>query len=134
MMKYSTYTWDLVQAHESASPTSCKTPANKFNSQQIVSYCLGLRTQNPGLREVDLEPSPKRGSDKIWNEAEKLQKKTSRIVQPGLKNAYQNIFSILLDLCHDSWENEVLFVKFGARVLDLWLDNSFSKGFGLRLP
>ena len=26
---------------------------------------LGLRTQNPGLREVDLEPSPKRGSDKI---------------------------------------------------------------------
>ena len=37
----------------------------RSNSQQIVSYCLGLRTQNPGLREVDLEPSPKRGSDKI---------------------------------------------------------------------
>ena len=37
----------------------------RFNSQQIVSYCLGLRTQNPGLKEVDLEPSPKRGSDKI---------------------------------------------------------------------
>ena len=30
-----------------------------------MSYCLGLRTQNPGLREVHLEPSPKRGSDKI---------------------------------------------------------------------
>ena len=28
-------------------------------------YCLGLHTQNPGLREVDLEPSPKRSSDKI---------------------------------------------------------------------
>ena len=26
---------------------------------------LFLRTQNPGLREVDLEPSPKRGRDKI---------------------------------------------------------------------
>ena len=35
------------------------------NSQQIELYCLGLHTQNPGLREADLEPSPKRGSDKI---------------------------------------------------------------------
>ena len=26
-MKYSTYTWNLVQALESASPASCKTPA-----------------------------------------------------------------------------------------------------------
>ena len=31
----------------------------KLNFQQIVSCCLGLRTQNPGLREVDLEPSIK---------------------------------------------------------------------------
>ena len=37
----------------------------RFNFQQIASYCLGLHTQNPGLRDVDLEPSPKRGSDKI---------------------------------------------------------------------
>ena len=75
-------TWDLVRALESASPAACKTPTTfidsirpnnqkkknpeiRFNSTQIVSYCLGLRTQNPGLREVDLEPSPKRGSDKI---------------------------------------------------------------------
>ena len=36
-----------------------------FTPQQIVSYCLGVRTQTPGLREVDLEPSPKRSSDKI---------------------------------------------------------------------
>lgn len=36
-----------------------------FNSQQILSYLLGLRTQNSGLREEDLEPSPKAGSDKI---------------------------------------------------------------------
>ena len=84
MMKYSTYTWDLAWALESASPASCKTsatfidsirpkinqkkaknPEMRFNSQQIVLYCLSLHTQNPGLREVDLEPSPKRGSDKI---------------------------------------------------------------------
>ena len=37
----------------------------RFNFQQIVSYCLGLRTQNQGLREVDVEPSPKCGSEKI---------------------------------------------------------------------
>ena len=37
----------------------------KFNSQQIVPYYLGIHKQNPGLREVDLEPSPKRGSGKI---------------------------------------------------------------------
>ena len=83
-MKYSTYTWDLVRALESASPTSCKTPATfidsirqikerektnnpemRFNLQQIILYRLGLHTQNPVLRELDLEPSPKRGSGKI---------------------------------------------------------------------
>ena len=37
----------------------------RFSSQQIVLYCLGPCTHNPGLREVDLEPSPKSGSDKI---------------------------------------------------------------------
>ena len=33
-------------------------------------------------------------------------------------------FMILLDSFHDSWENEVLFVKTGGRVLDLWFDMS----------
>ena len=37
----------------------------RFNSQQFVSFCLGLRKQNPGLREIDLELSSKRGFDKI---------------------------------------------------------------------
>ena len=32
MMKYSTYTWDLVRAFESASPASCKTPATFIDS------------------------------------------------------------------------------------------------------
>ena len=49
-MLYSSHTWDLVQALESASPASCKPPR---------------ATQNPGLREVDFKPSPKKGSDKI---------------------------------------------------------------------
>ena len=83
-MKYSPYTWDLVLAIESASAASNKTPVTfidsirpkdnqkkaknaeiRCSSQQIVSYCLGLNTQNPGLRQVDLEPSSKRGNDKI---------------------------------------------------------------------
>ena len=39
-------------------------------------------------------------------------------------------FMILLDLPHDSWENEVLFVKIGARILDLWLDKgALTKNF-----
>ena len=29
---------------------------------------------------------------------------------------------ILLDSCHDSWENEVLFMEIVAIVLDIWLD------------
>ena len=33
-------------------------------------------------------------------------------------------FMIFLDSSHDSWENKVLFVNIGARVLDLWLDMS----------
>ena len=31
-MKYSTYTWDMVLAPESASPASCKTPPTFINS------------------------------------------------------------------------------------------------------
>ena len=51
-------------------------------------YWLGLRTQDPGLSEVDLEPSPKRGSDKInrLRPKRKKKQKISRIVQPGLTN------------------------------------------------
>ena len=42
-----------------------KSPELIFNSQQILSYCLRLCTQNPGLRELDLKSSPKRGSDTV---------------------------------------------------------------------
>ena len=37
----------------------------RLNFKQIIQYCLGLNTENSGLKEVNLEPSPKRGSDKI---------------------------------------------------------------------
>ena len=37
---------------------------------------------------------------------------------------------ILLDSYYDSGENEVVVVKIGARVLDLW----FNTSFGLKLP
>ena len=41
---------------------------------------------------------------------------------------------ILLDLCYNSGENEVLIVKIGDRVLDLWLDKFHAKGYGHKLP
>ena len=37
----------------------------RFYSRKILSYCLGLRTQKPGLEEVDAEPIPLIDSDKI---------------------------------------------------------------------
>ena len=55
-----------------------KNPGKRSNSQQIVSNCLGLRAQNPGLREVDLEPSPKRCSDKINRLRPTRKKKTEK--------------------------------------------------------
>ena len=43
---------------------------------------------------------------------------------PKPKAIFQN-FMILPDSSYDFGENEVLFVKIGARVLDIWLDTSF---------
>ena len=58
----------------------------RSNSQQIISYYLGLHTQNAGLREVDLESSPNRGSDKInmVNQARNTRENASDIIQTGL--------------------------------------------------
>ena len=59
----------------------------RSNFQQIISTCLALHTQNPGLREVDLEPSPKRCSDKIsmQKKVRNTHKKANHIVQLGIK-------------------------------------------------
>ena len=43
-------------------------------------------------------------------------------------------FMVLLDSSHDSWKNEVLFVKIEARALDQWLDKSYARGFEPKLP
>ena len=55
-----------------------KNPQKISNSQLITLYCLGLHTQNPEHRQVDLEPSFKRGSDKINR------------LQPRTKNTTEN--------------------------------------------
>ena len=67
-----------------------KNPEKRSNPQPIVLYCLGLNTQNPELREVDYEPSPKRGSGKInrLRPRKKKQQKASCVVQRGCKNKY----------------------------------------------
>ena len=58
----------------------------RSNFQQIILHCLGLHTWCPGLTEVDLEPSPKRGIDEInmQKQGTNTQKKARHIVQPGL--------------------------------------------------
>ena len=106
------YTRENLRALEPASPASNKTQTTfinsirhknqpgkskesrmRSNSQQIVSYCLGVSTKKPGLREVGLEFIRKRGSDEInmMKEGQKSQKKASRIVQPGLTSGSQHL-------------------------------------------
>ena len=109
MIKQSTYAWDLMQALEPVSSTSCKTPTTfidsicpntqpgkktedremRSNFQQIV----GLHTQNSGLREMDLELSPKRGCDKsnMLKQGRNTQKKASRIVLPGITHGSEHL-------------------------------------------
>ena len=55
----------LITSAQTINYKKAKNPEMRFNSQQIVWYCFGLRKQNPGLRELHLEPSPKRASDEI---------------------------------------------------------------------
>ena len=58
----------------------------RSNFQQILLYCFRLRTQNPGLREVGLELSPKRGSSKmnIQIQGRNTKNKANHVVQPRL--------------------------------------------------
>ena len=65
----------LIPSAQTNNHKKAKNPEMRFNLQQIPSYCLGLCTQNPAIREVDSEPSPKKGSDKI--NMLKLARKTS---------------------------------------------------------
>ena len=55
----------LISSIQRINQQEPKNTKMRSNVQQIPPYCLGLHTQNPGLREVNLEPSPNRGSDKI---------------------------------------------------------------------
>ena len=73
-------------------------PEMRSNSQQIVSYCLGLSTENPGLREVDLEPSTKRGNDKIkmLKQRRNTQKKANRNKGKIKANLQSNLDAIAL--------------------------------------
>ena len=71
-------------------------PEMRPNSQQSVSYCLDLRTQNPELRRVvDDEPSPKTDGDKInmLKQGRNTQNKAGRVVQHGLTYGSQHLES-----------------------------------------
>ena len=62
MMKYSTYTWDLVRALESASPASCKTPAtfnisiNPWMHENGIKYIQHATKENLVSQKDSLEP------------------------------------------------------------------------------
>ena len=72
-----------------------KNPEMRFNSQQIVLKRLRLCTQNPGIREVDLEPplSNVVTRSTCWIKAEIPQTETSCIVQSGLTYWSQHLQS-----------------------------------------
>ena len=53
----------LIVSSETINQKKGKNPEMRFSSHQIVSYYLGLHKENPGLREVDLEPSSRRGTN-----------------------------------------------------------------------
>ena len=55
----------LIPSAQRINQEKTKNQEMRYNVQQIVSYCLGLHTQNTGLRQVDLEPSPERVGDRI---------------------------------------------------------------------
>ena len=55
----------LIPSDQTINQRKGKNPQMTFNSQQIVLYSLGLHTQNPGLREIDLQPTAKGGSEKM---------------------------------------------------------------------
>ena len=82
----------LIPCTQTINQEKVKKPEMRFNSQQIEPYCLGLPSQNPGLREVYLEPSLKRGSVKInmLKQGRNTQKEASYIEQPGLTYRSQN--------------------------------------------
>ena len=55
----------LISSTQTITQKKAKNQEMRFHSQNLVWYHLCLCTQNPGLRQVDLELSPKRGSDKL---------------------------------------------------------------------
>ena len=75
-MKYSTYPW-IWRRHLSQHPM----PPGRHDQHLLIPSAQTnslKKTKNPGLREVDLEPSPKRGSNKI------------NILKSGRKTAEEN--------------------------------------------
>ena len=64
-----------------------------ITSADIFAQCIyrTSNTQNPGLRGVDLEPHPNRGSDKIdmLKQGRNTQKNAICTVQPGFTYRFQ---------------------------------------------
>ena len=76
----------LIPSAQTINQEKSKSPEMRFSSQQIELYCLGLPTQNLGLRELDLKPSHKKNSDTInmLKQGRNTPKNTSHIEQSEL--------------------------------------------------
>ena len=55
----------LIPFVQTINHEKAKNPEMRFNSHQIILYCLKIRAQIPGLRETDFESIPKRCGDRI---------------------------------------------------------------------
>ena len=82
MMKYSTYTWDLVQALESASPASCKTPATFIDSN-------GQKKQ-PGRNKESRNEIHLPTNHIIWRNKEETLKRT---MEKEGRNTHKKVMS-----------------------------------------
>ena len=89
----------LIPSTQNINQKKTKNPELRSNFKHIVSYCLGLRTRNPWIRKVDLEPSTKRGNERtnLQKQGRNTQKKASHIVQPGLTYEYQHFREVDLE-------------------------------------
>ena len=80
----------LILSAQTINQEKTKNLEMRSNFKQIVLNFLGLHTQNPGLRQVDLEPSPKRGSDKMNMQKQETAKR-KQVALYSLDSSHMNL-------------------------------------------
>ena len=81
----------LIPFTNTLNKKKAKNQEMRFYSRKIVSYCLALLTQKPGLKEADAEPIPLIDSDKI-----NMLKQGKRNVEKKNRTAWTHIWILAL--------------------------------------